>query len=367
MAATKTVRVFYSWQSDSPRKTNLNAIRGALKAAATKIAKNRPDLEIVPDEATRGTAGSPNIAMKILEKIQGADVFLADITTITSSGAKRPCPNPNVSYELGYAVCELGWERVILLFNEALGDFPKDLPFDIIQQRASPYKLAETDPNSAGKPLGDFLANAILAVVGLNPKRPAELRGLRPEKLRHDHDVTNMEWLMSTLHLPTLDAHINELPHSITNRALWFWEVFKGVVANSLFNLYDPVLKAAVDKLFFAWQTAIEHDEQYHDTWGGQVHVFTNPMDLPLPVKRQKIWDDINKARFKMREALDEILARLRESYVEIDIHKTNEKAWRAYVAFEKEAQEGLTGEPVKKPAKRKKKVARRPARKKRG
>jgi hypothetical protein len=143
MAATKNVRVFYSWQTDSPKKTNLNAIRGALKAAAEKIAKTRPDLEIAPDEATRGTSGSPNIAMKILEKIQGADVFLADITTITASGAKRPCPNPNVSYELGYAVGELGWDRVILLFNKALGDFPKDLPFDIIQQRASPYKLAE--------------------------------------------------------------------------------------------------------------------------------------------------------------------------------------------------------------------------------
>ncbi|MGH9648805.1 MAG: hypothetical protein ACRD4E_18540 [Bryobacteraceae bacterium] len=179
---------------------------------------------------------------------------MADITTITPARAKRPCPNPNVSYELGYAVGQLGWDRVILLFNAALGDLPNDLPLDIIQQRASPYKLTETDPNSARKLLEDFLTAAIAAVIEMNPKRPAELRGLTPEKLKHDHDVTNMEWLMSNIHLTTLDTHINELPHSITDRALWFWEVFKGVVANSLFNVYDPVLKSAVDKLFFAWQ-----------------------------------------------------------------------------------------------------------------
>jgi hypothetical protein len=88
-------------------------------------------------------------------------------------------------------------------------------------------------------------------------------------------------------------------------------------------------------------------------------------MDLPLPRKRQKIWDEIDKARFEMRKALDDILTRLRESYVEIDIHKMNEKAWREYVAFEKEAQERVTDESAKKLTKSGKKLAPRPARKK--
>jgi hypothetical protein len=70
------------------------------------------------------------------------------ITYDTDPGAKRPCPNPNVGYELGYAVATLGWDRVILLFNEACGEFPKDLPFDFIQNRASPYRLEEADPKA---------------------------------------------------------------------------------------------------------------------------------------------------------------------------------------------------------------------------
>ena len=70
MSETKEFRVFYSWQSDLPSKANLNAIRKALKDACKKLSKNHPDTSFIADEATRDTAGSPNIAQTILEKIQ---------------------------------------------------------------------------------------------------------------------------------------------------------------------------------------------------------------------------------------------------------------------------------------------------------
>jgi hypothetical protein len=197
---------------------------------------------------------------------------------------------------------------------------------------------------------------AILAVIGKNPKRPAELRGIAPEKLRHDQDITNMEWLMSKIHLPTLDEHINELPQKITSRALWFWEGFRVVVASSLFNLHDPVLCGAVNKLLHGWQTALDHDEQY-DSKLGTFYVFTNPLDLPLPPKRKKIWDEIDKARFDMADALVTILKRLRESYVEIDIHKTNRQAWNEYVEFQTQLGKSTGLKQVKRPAKKKKAI----------
>ena len=344
MAKVRKIRVFYSWQSDSPEKTNLYAIRQALKVAANKIAAGRSDLEILRDEATRDTSGSPNIALTILKKIEAADVVVADVTTITPREAKRPCPNPNVGYELGYAVALLGWDRIILLFNKAIGDFPTDLPFDFAQHRASPYRLTTSDPTSARGTLAAFLETAVSAVIDKNPKRPTELRGLSREKLEHDHDVENMKWLMSAIHLPTLDEHIVELPHSITDRALWFWEIFKGVVVNSLFSVYDPVLKGAVDRLHLGWQTALSHDEQYHDTWSGQLHIFSNPMDLPLTSGRQKVWGEIDAARWEMRRSLDQILERLRESYIEVNLHKTNAKAWKRYVDFERETRQTKAG-----------------------
>lgn len=332
-----TTTVFYSWQSDSPKKTNLNAIRTALKKACKALETADPALKLVPDEATRDTSGSPNIALKILEKIEGADVFVADVTTVTPPGADRPCPNPNVGYELGYAVAMLGWDRVILLFNDEIGNFPADLPFDFVQNRANAYSFAEADPASKGSDLAAFLKIAIKAVIDKNPKRPAELRGLTPEKIRHDHDVENMRWVMRTLHIPTLQDHIESLPHAISGKALWFFETFRGVAANALFSVYDPVLSTAVDKLHHSWTAALAHDNEYHDTPSGKTYVFTNPGDMPLCGERQEAWDAIDAARRDMAEAITVILNRLRSDYLEIKINKTNKRAWKAYVADQRD------------------------------
>ncbi|MCY4004185.1 MAG: hypothetical protein OXF33_10825 [Rhodospirillales bacterium] len=346
----RKVRVFYSWQSDLPKKANLNAIRGGLKEACKRIEAAAPELKIVLDEATRDTSGSPNIASKILEKIEAADVLVADVTTITSADTKRPCPNPNVGYELGYAVAQLGWDRVVLLFNTEYGEFPDDLPFDFIQNRASPFKIGIPSSKSAGATLSKLLETALDAVVKKNPKRPAELRGLSREKIEHDRDVENLKWLMSALHLPTLDQFILDLPYSISDRSLWFLETFRGVAYNSLFSLYDPVLKNAVERLLTAWNKTVSHDDEYHSSPGGHIHIFTNPGDLPLPPDRRRVWDDIDAARWEMRRSLDDILERLRECYIEVPIHEMNTKAWKDYIDFHrKEDDFGKSASKVKK------------------
>jgi len=79
----KTIRVFSS-QSDLPGKTNHYAIRKALEAAAKTLNAADPSIEVKPDEPTRDESGAVNIAHKILEKIERADVFIADISTITA-------------------------------------------------------------------------------------------------------------------------------------------------------------------------------------------------------------------------------------------------------------------------------------------
>ena len=187
-----------------------------------------------------------------------------------------------------------------------------------------------------------------------NPKRPAELKGLTREKIEHDHDVENMTWLMRSLHLPTLDQHILDLPYAISDRAIWFFENFRGVVANSLFSLYDPVLRGAVDTLFQAWTRALSHDEQYHDTPSGRLHVFSNPGDMPLPAERQAAWDEVDGARREMMQALVTILDRLRAAYLEVSIHKTNAKAWKDYLTFQRDLDDDLADKPKRKRLKKK-------------
>lgn len=347
------IRVFYSWQSDRPSKCNLGSIRRAIDEAGRRIAKVTPSLEVVRDEATRNTSGSPNIALKILEKIDVADVFVADVTTITASDSIRPCPNPNVAYELGYAVSQLGWDRVILLFNEAFGVFPGDLPFDFIQHRAGRFRITQEESSQGTKDLTELLHRAITAIIDQNPKRPAELRGVSREKVRHDRDAETMNWFMSVIHLPTLDEHINQLPHSITNRSLWFHDRMVETAENSLFSLYDSTLKKLVQKLLSAWRHALSYNTLYHQATHGQTHIFGGPDSVASAVERARAWEDIEGCRATMRQALDGILARLRNAYLEVDLRKTNERAWASYCAAQEEANAFENSRTIQKPRKK--------------
>ncbi len=336
----RKINVFYSWQSDSPKKTNLNAIRTALKDVAKRIEARKLAYTVVPDEATRNVPGSPNIAAKITEKIEHADIFIADVTTITPSGSTRPCPNPNVTHELGFAVAHMGWDRVILLFNSAHGLFPADLPFDFAQHRAHDYQFNESGGAKERRELADFLAKAVEQIIESDPPRPAQLRSMSREQIEHNHDLRNIEWLMSTIHLPTMDDHINQLPHMMTSKAVWYSDHLAGVAENSLFHVYDSVIRRAVDQLHSAWRRAMSHDNCYHDIPSGHAYVFSNPMDAPLSKEQQKDWDDIEQARRDMRIALDTLLSRIRSNFVEIYLSITNKKAFDDYIEFKKEFDE---------------------------
>ena len=335
MTKSKTnIRVFFSWQSDLPKDINIKMIRNALAAACKAQKMTKPKINIVLDEATRNTTGSPNITQKILEKIEESDIFIADITTVTGSKIGRPCPNPNVSYELGYAVANLGWDRVILMFNTKFGQFPNEVPFDFAQHRAFPFDSDKITKDQ----LKAFLLSALNAIIEKSPKRPSELKGKSKEKIEHERDSENMKWLMSNLHIPTLDDLIESLPHIIPNKAMYFFEMFNGVVTKSLFDLYDPVLKKEVEKLNVNWREAISYGHEYHQNPGNTLHIFGSVGDMPLDADRQKNWDSIQEASNQMRMSLKAILERVRKDYLGIDIKKTNKRAWKDYVKFHNDA-----------------------------
>ncbi|MCH9694152.1 MAG: nucleotide-binding protein [Gammaproteobacteria bacterium] len=105
--------------------------------------------DVIPsiDRDTSGVPGAPNISETILEKIRSCDAFVADISIVTGDKdrGQRPSPSPNVLIELGYAISELGWSRIILFCNTVYGS-DTDLPFDTRQHRRITYELAPDDP-----------------------------------------------------------------------------------------------------------------------------------------------------------------------------------------------------------------------------
>jgi len=132
----RSMKVFYSWQSDAEARFNRNFQLDCLKAAVKQINRELElDEPIREDHDTRGVTGSPDIASTILNKIENCELFLADITFVCHSESGRALSNPNVLIELGYAMHAIGSSRVFNIMNTAFGGPEGNIPFDLAHKR----------------------------------------------------------------------------------------------------------------------------------------------------------------------------------------------------------------------------------------
>lgn len=171
-------KVFYSWQSDLPNATNRGFIGDALEKACKQIESN-PDIDEAPrlDQDTQGLPGSPSIPQAIMDKIDACQVFVADVSFCYKAEDGTMAPNPNVAYELGYAVARLSWDRILLVVNEGYGEVER-LPFDLEKRRAIPYRAqeGEKDRSEAKKGLVARLSAGIEAIARRQPIVPRRSR-----------------------------------------------------------------------------------------------------------------------------------------------------------------------------------------------
>lgn len=141
------MKIFWSWQSDTPGKTGRHFIRQALLDAITELKEvedveepnertNKDDLHL--DHDRQGVAGSPELVRTIFGKIDASAVFVADITPVSVIPAKnvggeeikgKRNMNPNVAIELGYAMRTLG-DDFLMVLNTFYGD-RQFIPFDL--------------------------------------------------------------------------------------------------------------------------------------------------------------------------------------------------------------------------------------------
>lgn len=129
--------IFWSWQSDRDPRVTRNLIREAIILALDRL-NSDSELEdrLDIDHDTRGMAGSPDIVASILDKIDSAEMFVADITPLAVSESGKHLANPNVLIELGYAKKSLGPAKWITVWNTAFTNCTvNDLPFDLRGKR----------------------------------------------------------------------------------------------------------------------------------------------------------------------------------------------------------------------------------------
>lgn len=137
MTDNTSFTVFFSWQSDVPK--NSDFLRSFIKSSIKKY-ETTQNVNVLYDEASRSVVGSQKVEEVILEKIRACDVFIADITPITrietEEGEKnriKLLPNPNVAFELGYAMHCLPMEQVLMVLPTGISH--GQLPFDFNHNR----------------------------------------------------------------------------------------------------------------------------------------------------------------------------------------------------------------------------------------
>lgn len=179
------LKIFYSWQSDLPNKANRSFIEESLKLAVKNIGQD-DSIKIVPrvDKDTKDIPGSPNIAKTILEKIDHSFLIVSDVTIVNNTSPKRLTPNPNVLFELGYAVKSLGLDNIIMVQNIAYGN-PDRLPFDLRMHRILSYKFSVGDINATTikKKLSKDLENAIRLSLKVIQDKPIVKKNSEIEEL----------------------------------------------------------------------------------------------------------------------------------------------------------------------------------------
>jgi|SRR5580658_165497 hypothetical protein len=189
------MKIFWSWQSDTPEQIGKYLVRDALKAAIAKLKQSddieeptRDDLHL--DQDTQGTTGSPDLVPTILGKIEKSEVVVADVTTVGKTDGAKGLINSNVAIELGYALRACTDARVILVFNKYYGTH-EDLPFDLRHKGGA--VVFDLSPEAEGKEisearssLADDFVRKLKPFLQLPPrvKEPLSLKAIIEHRLR---------------------------------------------------------------------------------------------------------------------------------------------------------------------------------------
>ncbi len=247
------MKIFYSWQSDLSLKANKNFIEDCIKSSIKEFNKENAylvDFEL--DKDTSGEPGNPEVINTILNKIDNSRLFICDLSIINSDYHGRKTPNPNVLFELGYAIKALGWEKIICVINQEYGQI-EELPFDLKHRRMLAYNFAKTDKAIEKRKI----VNAIKANITILKERGLLFDEIE-DYLKRDIDT---EFLTITNHLSKIflekfDENLlkdvglflhmskNDILYNIKNREILGFYLLKNFECNSenVKRLIDKVI-----------------------------------------------------------------------------------------------------------------------------
>ena len=320
------ITVFYSWQSDLPRDVN-NLHKKAIQDAISKYNEEATD-KMKYDEAGRDETGSINILESIFKKISSCDIFIADISTINQlSSDVRKVPSPNVCVELGYAASVVGWNRIILIFNDAFGDFKLDLPFDLPKNRMFHFKIKDKTDKSGTGQLRAIIMDGITRIAKAN--FPYGDRYAKSEyQLKRARDVKKIEALFSNFNIEIFDNYVENMPAVLFDSIFPFWESFRALFMSNKFHLYDQQTFRKIDEFVTLWAKSLNHGDIYYKVPHSRFYRLNTHGDIFERPEDEKEMYVCLKEILKLKKKCRALIIYLRERYYDIDFDELSDKAF---------------------------------------
>jgi hypothetical protein len=147
-------------------------------------------------------------------------------------------------------------------------------------------------------------------------------------ELRRQRDLATLTSVLGTIHWPTLDEHVSELPYIMIDPIFYFFEGFHALYTSSLFHIYDAQLAVEMQALHSSWDETVSYGVHYRRISNGN-YVFDNPNCRPFSYEQEGDWKRIQDAAFVLHQAKKDLLSHIRRDYVEIDIEELSEQAWK--------------------------------------
>ena len=327
----KQINIFYSWQSDLDRETNQKAIRVQIKKSIGILEEQYDDYNLNLDEATERVAGSPEIPLTILNKINNSDIFVCDLTTVNGdTNDIRKMPNPNVIFELGYATSILGWERIIMLFNGNYGNFKEELPFDLEKRRVVSYNISDKDDNNGKGNLRDSIKNNLEMIILNNPGKVSEKNKSSDKIDPRKKDVQKLSEILSSIHIPTFDSFLHYLPNRILHKIFFFLYDFEAVFYSTSYHIYDQELNEKIEVFFTLWQKTLQHSNLFSPDESGN-YILYIPFDIFKNKEDEEEFILLTKESILLREKFVDFLKYVRGTFLEIDVDELSEMAGDKY------------------------------------
>ncbi|WP_373351094.1 hypothetical protein [Acinetobacter bereziniae] len=333
-------KIFYSWQSDCDEKINKIYIKQQLDLAINEIKKNKKGkIKIDYDEATRNTSGSHNIKETLFRKIDECDYFIADVTPvinlykylgITKMNSKvisrllnlfdfKAVSNSNVMFELGYAVNKLGWDRIILVWNQFYGKV-ENAPFDIRGHATLTYNYSLTCEDSK---LKQKLINEISKLIKYKPLKLTK-NDLNIDddstKIKRERDIENLNYLLANVDFTSLNQIFSNGMNFIPDDILTFWEFFNAIISDFNFSFYDSKLKSLVIEIHKLWDSILSFPQYYDLDKNGNIKMRTDSQSFNIE-KYQEFQEIINQNIPKLQHAVENFFELIKEEYMEININ----------------------------------------------